>query len=299
MRRSTPRTPLLAALFLVAPLLAPSPALAQDKQATPLLGGPSIPHTTTATIVHHDAMGRFVQIEGRPEEAALLQLDLEPEVRDAARAILIDRATRIGLLLIEQVEMLRESTDAQRAGDNDRARAIMEELHRMTDPDLPRSPLLQPLADSLPAQDHADLTRMVDEYWDAWIAASGGTPTRSMNEGMDGDIGRDRDDPEMRDPANADANARIQSQLGFTLFQYELSQAYERTLRPVNERMQRIYTATEPTPEQRAAIRRSVIDFVKETGLRPDPESRSALARRIYNILDEERRVKLLASSLF
>lgn len=299
MRRSTPRAPLLAVLLLVAPLLTPTTALAQDKQATPLLGGPSIPHTTTATIVHHDAMGRFVQIEGRPEEAALLQLDLDPEVRDAARAILVDRATRIGLLLIEQVEMLRESTDAQRAGDNDRARAIMQELHRMTDPELPRSPLLEPLAGALPEQAHADLTRMVDEYWDAWIAASGGTPSGDMAEGMEGAMGKDRDDAEMREPANTSANARIESRLGFTLFQYELSQAYERTLRPVNDRMQRIYTATEPTPEQRAAIRSAVIDFVKETGLRPDPESRNALARRIYDILDEERRVKLLASSLF
>ncbi len=273
-------TCLVSAWAMCPPAAAQAPKPAQDQ---PLLRGPEIPESATRTIVRHDAMGRFTRIEARPEEAALLQLDLDPGVRDAAQNIVVDRATRIGRMLVEQIDLLRESTDAQRAGNNDRVRAIMHEFHTEIDPDLQRSPLLEPLGSVLSATDHAALTRMVNDYWDAWIASEGGMRGDAMD----------------RDPADDPRTTQIESRLNDALFQYEIGLAYQRTLRPVQERLERIYQATEPTDEQRAAIRSAVIDYVRETGLKADPARRLALARSLYEILDEERRVRLVAATIF
>jgi hypothetical protein len=57
--------------------------------------------------------------------------------------------------------------------------------------------------------------------------------------------------------------------------------------------MRRMYEIVEPTKEQREAIRAIVIEYIRETRLNPTPEQRREAARRIYQILDEEDRVKL------
>ncbi|MBM4107722.1 MAG: hypothetical protein FJ255_02745 [Phycisphaerae bacterium] len=251
--------------------LAASSAPAQDDAP---LRGPDLPDAVMRTIVRHDAMGRFVRVEGRPEEAALGQLNLDPMRRNHAREAILDRAAAINRHLVENIDLVRDSTDAILARNNAKAQEVARKLHDLFDPRHERSPLLAPLAEALTEEEHRQLTRMVDEYWSAWIESEQRT-------------GRQRD------------VATVQERLVATLFQEDVQRAYERTLRPIRDRLERVYAAVEPTPEQRAQIRDAMLDYVKESALRPTPEQRQALARRIYEALDEDRRVRLLAAALF
>lgn len=252
-------------------LLLAAPAAAQDPAP---LRGPDVPDAVMHTIVRHDAMGRFLRVEGRPEEAALGQLNLDPMRRDHAREVIVDRAAAISRHLVEHIDLVKESTDAIMARNNARAQAVARQLHDLFDPKHERSPLLTPLADALTADEHARLARMVDDYWAAWIDAER------------------RNNPRQEEAA-------VQERLVSLLFQEDIQRAYERTLRPVRERLERIYTAVDPTPEQRSAIRNAVLDYVRDTALRPTPEQREAVARKIYEALDEERRIRLVAASIF
>ena len=244
---------------------------AQTGDARPMLSGPEIREVSLRTIVRRDAMGRFDRVEGRPEEAALLQLSLDPTVRDAANEVVRERAIRMSRVLVENIEGVRDATDALQAGRGEDARRIMHGLWEKVDGVETRSPLLEPLAEVLPPRELQALTEMVDEYWEAWIDASS---------------------------AGAMAQEDVERRLSAELFQEEIRLAYERTLRPVRERLERIYAVTEATPEQRAMIRNAFIDHVKQHGLVGDDASRLALARRVYKSLDEEQRVRLLASAL-
>lgn len=251
--------------------LAPAVAHAQDD---PMLRGPEVPDEVMHTIVRHDAMGRFVRVEGRPEEAALGQLQLDPVRRDQARQVILDRAAALSRLLIERIDLVKDATDAALNRDNARAQALARSLYDIFEPGHEHAPLLAPLEKVLSAEEHARLGRMVDEYWSAWIAW------------------------EQRNSRQKDDQA-VRQRLAFGLFQEEVRQAYERTLRPWRDRIDRIYTAVDATPEQKQAIRDAVIDFIRASGLRPSAEQRQDLARRIYEALDEDRRVRLVALALF
>jgi hypothetical protein len=263
--------PILAATILV---LAPGLAVGTTQpEVKDPLRGPRVPDRVARTLVQRDAQGRLVRVEGRPEEAALTLLDLAPERLERAREVVADRAASLNRLLVDQIDLVRESSDAIRDGNAQRARELGMEMFNAFDPAHTRDPLMEPLSKVLDPAHMQELRRLVDEYWDAWLPA------------------------ERRAAGNA-GDERTRERLILTLFQEEIAQAYERTLRPYRERLERIYAATEPTPEQRTLIRQAVLDFIAATRLRPTPEDRAALARRIYEILDEERRINLVALAL-
>jgi hypothetical protein len=260
-----------------------------EERSPPMLAGPSIDGSSVRSIVRHDTSGRLIRVEGRPEEAALLQIRLTPATRDAARAVTVDRALRVGEVLIEHVDTVREATDALTRGEGERARQLTLALRAHVDPEPSRCPLLTPLAAVLSPDEHRELVTIVDEYWDAWILSEATPASDRMEDRMD------RAAPAL----SAERRARIESRLSESLFQQEVRQAYERTLRPVRDRLERIYELAEPTAEQREAIRDAVVAHVRDTRLRPDQEARQALAERVYAILTEEQRIRLLAASLF
>lgn len=237
------------------------------------LRGPEVPDHAIRTLVRYTAQGRLVQIEGRPEEAALAFLELEPMVREQARNVVADRANRLAMHLAEQVDTLRESTDAQRAGDGPRARQLQQQLHDNFDDPKVRDPLMAPLREVLGPTDAAELQRLVDEYWDAWETAE----TRNARRA-------NRDD--------------VRERLRRELFQRELGAAYQRSIRPFQEKLERIYEAVEPTEEQRQAIRMAVVEYIKESRLTPDETQRRVLTERIYNLLSEEQRLRLFETVL-
>jgi hypothetical protein len=78
------------------------------------------------------------------------------------------------------------------------------------------------------------------------------------------------------------------------VFQEEVRDAYEISLRRYRDALEAIYAAVDPTPEQREAIRSIVIEHVKHTRLEATPTRRRAAMREVYDMLDDERKARLL-----
>jgi hypothetical protein len=260
--------------MLPAIVVEPPPSTGPDDD---LLRGPSVPDRSVRTLVRFDADGRFIALRERPEEAALGLMLLEPQRRERARDVAESRRISLGMLLVDNIDLVREGTDAIAAGERAKTRQIYRDLHTRFDPEGTRDPLLKPFADILSPAELDDLRRLVDEYWSAWI------------------------DWEMRDAADRtdEARKRIERRLAFTLFQQEVGEAYTWSLRPFRTRLETLYEITQPTPEQRAALREAVIDHIRESRLKPTPEQQRRVADRIYSILDEDQRRRLFEHLLW
>jgi hypothetical protein len=247
---------------------------AGDPASSPL-SGPRVADETVRTLVSRDMQGRFQPVEGRPEAAALARIPIDPVRREAARRVLEDRASALRAHLVEHIDMLRAWTDASLAGEEEEVRRIQIELYQMFEPEGDRGVLHAPLTEVLSPAEFVELERVLDEYWDAWMAAEAGDRM------MDGAV-----------PEN------LEQRLAYRLYQQELGYAYESTLRPVQQRLERIYAAVEPTPDQREAIRAAVIGLIRAGGLSPTEAQRDEAARAIYDALDEDRRFRLFAAGL-
>lgn len=239
----------------------------------PPLRGPVVRDDLAHTLVHSDMRGKFQKIQGRSEEAALGELGIDPDRREMARGVIAERAAAVRDHLIENIDLVKESTDALKAGDNARARKLGQELYDRFDPAHVRAPLLVPLEAVLSPEESASVKRLVDEYWAAWIAEE------------------KKKSPKASDQA-------IQDRLCLEVFQAEVRAVYEYSLRPYQQKLEKIYETVDPTPEQRAAIRGAVISHIKEARLNPSEAQRGELAREIYSVLDEGQRMKLFAAAL-
>ena len=251
--------------------------MAAQPPEKPALGGPSVPDRVAHTLVQHDARGEFIRVEGRLETAALTILGADQHQRDAISKAAADREGAINMLLVDQIELVERSVDAFRAGDANKELGLLRELRAKIDPENTRDPLLKPLSEVLAPEQHAELSRVLDEYWKAWV---------------DWELLGESDRSEQ-------ARARTQGRLVLKLFQEEVRQAYDRTLRPYRDRLERIDFIAEPTPEQRTQIRTAMIDFIRQTRLQPSIAERRRAAQRIYAALDETRRLRLLDAFIF
>ena len=250
-------------VILVVPLLL---LLAgQDEPPDDLLGGPAV---EPPSLVRYTIDGRLRLIEGRPEEAALALLTLDPERRLAAQQIGRDRRLALRRALVERTDLVRRLSDAVRAEDNRRARRITRDLQHHVDGDQWRDPLLDDYAAVLAPDEIASLQSMLDDYWTAWV------------------------DRTLRNRPDADANNRDRAaqRLAFQLFQRELREAYDLTLAPYQERLERLFEVIEPTPDQRVAIRTVVLEHIQSGGLHPTDAQRMTAAERIYDELDDDQR---------
>jgi hypothetical protein len=248
-------------------LAACAPALAQDDP----LRGPPVNDRDTRTLVGHSMNGDFLRLQGRPEAAAILLLDLDEPTLTKAKAIVDERSMRIAMLLVDEIDTVRDMTDQMRAGENDRALALLARIHRTCDPERSRDPLLAPLADVLDDAQRTQLESLLDEYWNAWVQW------------------------ELRTIDAPDAAARrdAEDRLAFQIFQEEVRDGYEISLRRYHDALQAVYAAVDPTPEKREAIRSIVIDHVKRTRLEATPTQRRAAMREVYDELDDERKGRL------
>jgi len=254
----------------------PNPCSAQDEDPADVLRGPSVPERDTRTLVHGGMTGQFRRVEGRPEAAAVQLLDLDDATRRRAEEIVAERSMSVAMLLVDQIDTVRQITDAIEQGRPEQARELLVGLRARFEPDLPRDPLAEPLADLLSPEQRARFEHLLDEYWNAWIDSQ--LPGR----------------PADGDPASARAaRQRIADRLSFQLFQEEIREGYEVTLRRYRQVLEGIYEAVDPTPEQREAIRDVVIEHIRQTRLSATPTQRRQAMLRIYRLLDEDRRQSL------
>ncbi len=252
-------------------------SVAAQPPEEPVLAGPAVPDRVARSLVQHGMAGEFVRVEGRLETAALTVLDAGEHQRDAIREATADREGAINMLLVDQVELVERCIDAFRGGEVDKEWALWRELRAKIDPADTRDPLLKPLSQVLAPEQLAELTRLLDEYWKAWVDLEvRGEPDRS-----------------------AEARARVQERLVLLIFREEIREAYDRTLLPYRERLERIEAIAEPTVEQRAQIRAAMMDFIRQTRLKPSLTERRLATQRIYAALDDTRRVRLLDAFLF
>jgi hypothetical protein len=232
-----------------------------------------VPEVEARSLVQRTMSGRFVPVEGRPEAAALQRLDLDEEQRERAREVVEQRALSIALLLVDEIDTVREITDQITTGRRDAAREGLREIWRNFEPGAPRDPLLEPLSEVLTSGQIDRLRRLLDEYWDAWIDWE----LRGSEER--------REDPEAR--------KRVARRLGFRLFEREVRRGYDASLRHYRQALEGITNAVAPTDKQREAIRSLVIDHIRQTRLEATPEQRRAVMLEIYRLLDPERRERL------
>ena len=251
-------------------------SLAQPPPDESMLSGPAVPESAARTLVTLDARGQFVHLERRPEETALALINVNEVRLEAAYQAIDEYRASFQTLLLDELDLVRQSTDAVEAGNADAARTITRTMYDRFEPEHTRAPLLAKLSEILSPEELAEVTRLVEEYWSAWL---------------DWELRNARDRSETRRLA-------VQDRLAFEMFQRELRQAYDRTLRPFRERLQRIFEAVDPTPEQREAIRTIVIEYIRTTRLQPTPEQRRNVARQIYDVLDEDDRVILFEQLL-
>lgn len=249
-------------------MLAPTVTSAQEE--TDLLRGPSVEATDEKSLVGQGMTGRFERVEGRPEAAALRLLELDEQTRQQAELVVDDRALAVAMLLIERIDDVKEMSDHQIAGRNREAREILQGLHADFDPEI-RDPLAAPLGDVLSAEQHDELMRILDEYWTALV---------------DWEL---RDAGEMSPQRAQRTREATERRLAFQIFQREVREGYEVSLRRYREALDAIYAAVEPTDEQRTAMRDVVIEHIRETKLSATPEQRRATMVRIYALLDEDR----------
>jgi hypothetical protein len=212
-------------------------------------------------------------LDVRPEQAAIDAIPMDPARREQARAVIEERAAAIRRHLVKHIDLVRDATDALRAGDPATAQRVGRDLFDRFDPAHERDPLAKPLAALLTPEEGAQLRRLIDEYWTAWLDAESKAAPGVAREEM--------------------LNRLISRQ-----FESEVREAYEATLRPFQQKIEAIYAATDPTPEQRAAIRAAMIEYIRDGQLKPTDAQREKLVRTIYGSLDEERRIKLVGAAL-
>ncbi|RMH12893.1 MAG: hypothetical protein D6695_05565 [Planctomycetota bacterium] len=261
------------AVALLILTLVSAPSIAQD--AADVLRGPDVRDETAHSLVQQSMTGGFQRIDGRPEAAALRLMALDPERMRLVDEAIADHALAVAMLLVDQIDLVRQMSDAIRADDPQSAQQAMRTLWTTFDPEHRRDPLMHRLASFLTPEEQAEAQRLLDEYWDAWISWEL------------------RNTHDMQPEALADARAKTQQRLALELFQQEVREGYELTLRRYQQALEGIYAAVEPTDEQRAQIRSLVIEHIRTTRLEATPEQRRAAMHRIYELLDTQRRQKL------
>lgn len=232
-----------------------------------LLKGPSI--GDSPTITRYTMSGEFEQIAGRPEIAAFAVIAKDTGLMDRAIEIELERTVSLSMLLVDQIDLMKESTDAMTAGDNSKSNQIQGRLHEMFDPKKRHDPLTPELMRLLNKNQQAQYKRVLESYWDAWIDASLG---ERMNQ----------QEPKVRE--------RTRARLTRNLFFRELRDAYDISLRQYRESIERIYSVVNPTDEQREKMRDILITYIKQTRLEPTSQQRRAATIQMYEVLDEERR---------
>jgi hypothetical protein len=259
----------------IALLIATTPlAFAQPADT---LRGPRVDREQIDTIVVTDMSGKFTPVEGRPELVAFARVCDDPDDLARARELGTSRVFDLAELLVDEIETVRTITDALAEGNNAYAQTLLAQLRLRHDPEMLRDPLRAALEPMLEDTQRERFDRILDAYWDAWIAAN--TPESDQN--MQG---------QPRTPA---IKQQIENRLNNELFQRDIANAYEYSLKRYRDAMQAMYDAIEPTAEQREWIRNRVIQHIKDTRLSPTLEQREALMLEIYDMLDEERQTKL------
>ena len=222
-------------------------------------------------LVRIDFRGRFEPVQGRPILAAIALLD-DPQLSEAARKAADNRLVELSDFLLDEIELIRDATDAQRERDRKRARKLYHQLWDRFDPDHTRDPLLHTLESKMSDEQLTTVSNLLDDYWNTFY------------------------EWELQDAKKQDdtAWAEIRNALSFDQFQRELQQAYRISLQPIAATLERVYAAADVDEEQKHIIRDIVIDYVKEFGNQPSADARVDVSMKIFDSLTPDQRRRFL-----
>lgn len=271
------------------------------------LAGPAVSEPIAVTIVRRNAKGEFQRLSDIPEKAAVATLKLDAEQRAYCRAVFEDRQLAMGVMLAERWEdafLYGESLRHREREQTSELITIFRSLWEQgayglsaesgafwpTDmvgppahgdrvfPGKPRNGetltrprVLGELAAVLSPEQCGEVERLVAGYWNEWIEWE----LRSRKRPSETDCSRARDKLERQ------------------VFADELRRAYDDLIKPYQEKLEKLFEAVEPTPEQRSTITRVLRDHIVTSRLRPRTEARVELMTELYQALDESRRAKL------
>jgi hypothetical protein len=108
---------LVSSCLACAALAQPDPSMADSP-----LRGPEVPDTRTRTLVKKTMTGRLERLQVRPEVAALQELDLDEQTAEAAREIVDERSFAVTMMLVDELDRIKEMTDKRTAGRASRGR---------------------------------------------------------------------------------------------------------------------------------------------------------------------------------
>lgn len=239
------------------------------------LAGPKLSDRVGRTIVKRDAKGNFQRIGGRPEIAALAAMSLDEVTRARVKHVVAERNVAVGVLLVKRIEQTQAIADAIDRKDKERSDALMNELFTEFDPLKMRGPMLGELVQVLSFDEVAELARIDNEYWEAWTQWE-----------LRGKKEKDR---------TPEACEKLEDRLAFQLFQEDVRRAYDTILKPYREKIDKLCEEINPTPEQREAVIKLVIQYLQSSRLEATEEQRREFLQGLYGVLDEPRRARLFA----
>ncbi len=234
-----------------------------------ILKGPTVSIETQHTLGSTTMSGHFTPVEGRPELAAFSLITNDPNHLAAARELDNKRTFDLATYLVDEIDTVREITDAITSGDAPTAKLLLAQLRQRFEPTLPRNPLAPELETMLTNEQRVEFHRILDDYW-LRLAAS---HSKTMSLAPD-----------------SDEYKTIENRLNHELFEQDIQLAYESSLKRYRDTTDAIYTAVQPTDDQQAQIRNLIIEHIKDTRLKATIEQRQALMLKIYTLLDDDRR---------
>lgn len=289
----------LITLALSATLAAPAAAQSSPKPATPdPLSGPAVDDENAGpTIVERTFDGNLKRLEIRPEEAALAKLNLTPEERTAADAVLSERAKTLDAIVREHIDLLVRQQAARAGGNNDEIAKVNKEFREAMRPLASRGGLGAELAATLEEPNARRYNRMVREYYAALLSQS----RKEMPEGdpvpdgmMDGDVMRDdtmapKSVKAKPEPRRAEAARQL-----LEVFGQEVRRSYDRIAAEGQSRLDDVVKRLALDTEQEARVRAIATEFAQKSLLNPTPAQRAEVFRKVLAELTPEQRAKAL-----
>lgn len=247
-----------------------------ERETTDPLRGPSVQERATpsrATLIERDSDGRIRRLELDPALAALEKVALDKQTRERADKIVVARLTVLDRIVQDNFIAIAELAQAHQAGDKKPARKLLADLYTKARPYLDRGPLLEELRPALPADTHARLKIMVDEYTNACI-----------DERMLGP------DEHGKKPARIGAvfaeNLHVLGQ--------EVRRSYQRTVQAGGGELDQLIKDLGLTPEQEAKIRTRITDAYLDSQGKPSRVQQARVFLESYQDLNTEQRQRLV-----
>lgn len=245
------------------------------------LSGPDIGRAKLPSIVARTFEGTLERLDIWPEEAAIELLDLSAESRRQINDILAHRAAVIDKVISENLDDLLKLANDGEGGRWFGALTHLREFRQKIDARLDDTrPLIEQFSEALPAEQARELTRMVEEYWDAFAADEVGGELERLGGSVRATLAKKAD--------------------GLRIMGEELGRSYQRIEKSAAVYAEHFVRELGFTGANAERVREEIRDFL--AGIE-DPENIAdsdwiPVLRRLYPKLDEAGRERLFNAVL-